>query len=148
MSTRPDSANPSMLSYIHLCTHKYIHKTPNTHHTHMVFDSRQDIHDIHCFLYEFNFKEVICDSHKLSVKCYNNQTVYFYGQLLLSRLVLAVVKVSAFVVANQLIAHQTMNVISLPMQLYSRSHPLSWSQHQLVKVHCACCHTPHTHVAT
>ena len=37
--------------------------------------------------------------------------------LLLSRLVLAVVKVSAFVVANQLIAHQTMNVISLPMPL-------------------------------
>ena len=96
MSTRPDSANPSMLSYIHLCTHKYIHKTPNTHHTHIHTHTHTGIsvvdrtlHDIHCFLSEFNFKEVICDSHKLSVKCYNNQTVYFYGQL-------AFVKASAY----------------------------------------------------
>ena len=85
------------------CSHTYIYAHINTYtehqihtihtYTHRVFGSRQDIHDIHCFLYEFNFKEVICDSHKLSVKCYNNQTVNFYEQL-------AVVKVSAFVVAN------------------------------------------------
>ena len=42
-------------------------------------------------------------------------------------------------------AQPTETCISLPMPLYSRSHPLSWSQHQLVKVHCARCHTPHTH---
>ena len=109
------------------CSHIYIyahiniyikHKIHTTHtYTHRVFDSRQDIHDIHCFLYEFNFKEVICDSHKLSVTTIKQFT--FMDSLLLSRLVLAVVKVSAFVVANQLIAHQTMNVISLPVLLYS-----------------------------
>ena len=76
---------------------------------------RQDIYDIHCFWYKFNFKEVIRDGHKLSVKCCNNQhfihSLLFMDSLLLSRLALAVVKASAFVEANQLIAHQTMNVI-------------------------------------
>ena len=65
---------------------------------------RQDI----VFGYEFNFKEVISDGHKLSVKCCNNEQLHsqftFYGRL-------AFVKASAFVEANQLIAHKTMNVI-------------------------------------
>ena len=57
---------------------------------------------------EFNFKEVIRDGHKLSVKCCNKEQLHsqftFYGRL-------AFVKASAFVEVNQLIAHQTMNVI-------------------------------------
>ena len=35
-------------------------------------DTEHSDTDIH-FLYEFNFKEVICDGHILSVKCCNNQ---------------------------------------------------------------------------
>ena len=60
------------------------------------------------FFYEFNFKEVIRNGHKLSVKCCNNEQLHsqftFYGRL-------AFVKASTFVEVNQLIAHQTMNVI-------------------------------------
>ena len=57
------------------------------------------------FLYEFNFKEVICDGLTLSVKCCNNQhfihSLLFMDSLLLSRQ-------ERFCEANQLIAHQTM----------------------------------------
>ena len=59
------------------------------------------------FLYEFHFKEVICDGHTLSVKCCNNQhfihSLLFMDSLLLSRQ-------ERFCEANQLhvIAHQTM----------------------------------------
>ena len=73
------------------------------------------------YLYEFNFKEVIHDGHKLSVKCCNNEQLHsqftFYGRL-------AFVKASAFVEANQLIAHQTMNVIYVP----STENPVSISK--------------------
>ena len=54
------------------------------------------------FLYEFNFKEVICDGHTLSVRCCNNQHfIHSLDSLLLSRQ-------ERFCEANQLIAHQTM----------------------------------------